>query len=235
MTMTDCYNTGPIRSKSRSPTAGGIAGQSYGGTIILANCYNAGRVEAIQLSSTIPNAGGILAYGGIGTIRLVNCYFVEGQTFKDAVLSDLLCGNLTDGNTFDGNSAAVPGNSDPIRTTDPDQHSGAKASGDMKPALVRAIEGDTLFYTGDTTLASGTVTGWDFFDTWVVIDGINEGYPVLKAFYPPDPPGPKVFDDTSGKRDWWIIIPFILELVLLAIGRWWFIAAKRRKEEEEES
>ena len=254
--IANCYNVGDISVLNNYPMAGGVIGQSDSWPIsavkTVSNCYNAGLVDVVP-----PTAGSFIDafVGGVigsdnSSMRLANCYSPEGKAFRNGVEMGIV-GRFSIDSTLDGRSLTIPGNSDPERTADPNQHSGLKDSALMKADHSEALEGNTVYYTGITTVAIGvTVDGWDFENIWIIVPGENGGYPILRAFYvpppePPEPPGPEPPgpdvrdieepDEVSCRCfDWWFIIPFVVLSVLLILGRWWFIiAAKRRKEEEE--
>jgi hypothetical protein len=49
----------------------------------------------------------------------------------------------------------------------------------MAPSLADARNGDSIYFTGTTTVNSKPVEGWDFNDIWTIVQGLNNGYPIL--------------------------------------------------------
>jgi hypothetical protein len=141
----------------------------------MTNCYNTGKVSAAQLTTLT----GISAYvGGMvgrasGTPSITNCYFLTGTLTKNGVQvppeEERLCGR---------NAATVDGNTDGT-PRDGIQGSGAKSPEDMRST---ATPENSVYYTGETTVGTETVPGWDLGKTWTFADGINEGYPILSSF-----------------------------------------------------
>jgi hypothetical protein len=170
--ITDCYNAGTITLLSSYSYAGGIAGQASRASVI--NCYNIGRVSG---SETASYAGGIIGMA-YRTPTVLNCHYLAGTLFIGGSLhEDRLCGAGTP--IIDGSS------NDPARKTDPDQESGEKTESQMRPGLAEAQAaggGNSIYYTGTSTIASAPVQGWDFVSIWTISPDTNEGYPMLRSF-----------------------------------------------------
>ena len=170
--ITDCYNTGSVTASSPFPimpaNAGGIVGFGSALPITIFNCYNTGSVAA---SATVTaNAGGIA-----GTVMpsstVTNCYFLEGQIeVKGVQVSDVIYGFCSGTVTIDGGMVRSNG-----------QDSGAKSASDMKPSLGDARAGNSIYFTGMTTVGSESVPGWDFDDIWVIFSEVNDGYPMPRS------------------------------------------------------
>jgi len=157
-TISNCYNTGSVSvTSSNTASAGGIVGYVYGSTII-SNCYNTGDVIASATSSFYSAyAGGIAGYA-YGPTIISNCYFLAGQMTTKGISSADVLGFGIYTNADDGIG---------------DQASGAKTTEQMMPTLADAQNGNSIYYIG-----SG---GWDFTNTWTIIEGANNGYPILSS------------------------------------------------------
>jgi len=173
--ITNCYNTGSVSATAASPVyAGGMIGYStYSGSNLTAitNCYNIGPISVPAAGS----CGGIIGFlSTSGTV--INCYYLTNMLSKGGVLATDSLGT---------NPSVDDGTETPERKTgagtDPDQNSStAKSAGDMTPSLLNAMNNDSIYFTGTT----GSTAGWDFINTWIIVDGTNDGYPVLAAFQP---------------------------------------------------
>jgi len=69
--ITNCYNTGEIKSSNRP---GGIIGLSYDSRITVKNCYNIGRIETTTPYSWI---------GGTDNPNVINCYYLDTSDYDD--------------------------------------------------------------------------------------------------------------------------------------------------------
>ncbi|MDR0779052.1 MAG: hypothetical protein LBE48_06430, partial [Methanomassiliicoccaceae archaeon] len=173
----NCYNAGEIKAKSSNrAAAGGITGWSSlsGSGSKITNCYNIGKV-----SSTLSQAGGISGYTEKGAINVTNCYYLEGQVYiNGSVSADKLIGSISVSGTsiLDGGSKA-----DALtRDERVEQLSGIKNSTEMRPGHAVAKAGNSIYFTGDTG-DTGSIKGWNFETIWMIIDDVNDGYPVLRA------------------------------------------------------
>ena len=195
--VSDCYNTGPVYASGPPNSyllcAGGIVGvagrymdATSGSLMTISNCYNSGPVAV----STNGSPQGMLV-GGISGVTesstrstvITNCYFLQGMLQKNGVtVADVLYGGGLA--TVDGNSSGMQGSGA--------QWSGAKSATEMRPALSAAQSGNSVYCTGVTLVNQQVVQGWDFYNTWAIDPGANNGYPVLassSAGGSPDQPG----------------------------------------------
>jgi len=175
-TITNCYNTGSVSaslSSSSNAFAGGVVGIALSSTIT--DCYNTGSVSASLSSLSNAYAGGVVGYASTSTI-ITNCYYLIGQLkINGSAVSDKMVGY--------GSAAVDSGIVTPARkTAAPDQRSGAKTSGEMRPSLSDAQNNNSIYLTGTTTPSGKTpITGWDFTNVWVVYPNLNGGYPILRS------------------------------------------------------
>ena len=180
-TIADCYNAGPVAASTPSSNwshAGGIAGYAYASSnsqspIDMINCYSIGTVAASSQGNAY--AGGIASYiGSMLNVKITNCYFLEGQiTLRGAPYADKICDYAEWAIVVDGYDYATerPGI----------QGSGAKSASDMRPSIGDAAAGNSVYFTGTTTVGSAIVNGWDFDNVWTIVAGANDGYPILRA------------------------------------------------------
>jgi len=173
--MTNCYNAGSVASStSGSAISGGIVGLQNSFFLSITNCYNIGSITASSpLGGLNQRAGGIVGNGS--GMNITNCYFLQGTA------AEMITGGVA---TLDGTSTPAR------KTSSPDQRSGVKADAVMKTTLVNAQAsggGDSIYYSGTTSVADAlgsvsSVSGWDFYNTWTIIAGVNDGYPILRSF-----------------------------------------------------
>jgi len=201
----NCYNTGSvtasltynsgISSVSTMSLAGGITGwfanyYSYPAWLNcqITDCYNTGSVAASVTSqyTTYCGAGGV--YGGYGVSggyaqgSITNCYFLTNNIA--ATVDGILFAENSMGNAnFPNDTSFTPiidGNDSGTSRTG-NQGTGAYTEQQMKPTLTNAKNGNSIYYTGTTTVGSSTVSGWDFNNTWTIVPGTNNGYPILSS------------------------------------------------------
>jgi len=156
-TIKNCYNTGDISaqvtSSANNAYAGGISSNATSAS--LENCYNTGNISA--RAQTYTYAGGIAGYANSAIIE--NCYFLKGTVSYNAVFVDKICGYPTNPSFSDSGGGG--------------QISGAYSMVQMAPPLQDAKDNVSIYYAD-----SG---GWDFRDggVWTIIEGENNGYPIL--------------------------------------------------------
>jgi len=177
-TIEGCYNTGSITAAGAISYAGGVLGcdgdPTAGSTV--RDCYNIGSVS---VSGSTEYAGG-MAGRVIGSVE--NCYnvgpvIVSGSTgyaggIAGSAMRILHCYSLTgkvSGDRIYGTGTPVL---DSVDVTG-DQSSGAKTRYQMKPTLTNAANGDSVYHTG--------TGGWDFDTIWIIDEGKNNGYPMLRV------------------------------------------------------
>ena len=186
--ITDCYNIGQITVDATNAYVGGMAGeQTY--SLTATNFYNIGQ---ITVDATNAHVGGFLGgqSWGTGWTYITNCYFLSDDTEL------LIIGTgLSEYITIDGGHQK---NNYPYRETF--QSSGAKSSEEMRAALEDARNGNSIYYTGTVLYGKETFNGWDFDNVWTIIEGENDGYPVLRAFYASEPEGPEEPDGPGGSE-----------------------------------
>lgn len=196
-TISKCYNTGPVSASASSNAtyAGGIIGDSLLGSIT--DCYNTGSVFS-STSTTIPQrayAGGIAGYT---SSLLANCYnigtlSVSARNYVGGIAGNsagaiVNCYYLNSSSVLATALSATDGTSVPIRSTVYDQTSKPpKSDTQMRPDLNDAASGNSIYYTGTTTVTAGTlagtvVQGWKFGATWTIHASMNNGYPILDSF-----------------------------------------------------
>ena len=176
----NCYNVGWIYSQSSNGNScsGGISGYMYeyyansnSAVLIITNCYNVGWIYS--QSPTGANLGGILGSTNAPTTIITNVYFLTGTLqLNGSPHSDAIYTGLTNP-VIDGNISGIP--------RPGAQGSGAKTVTDMQPLLSDAQAGNSIYYTGSTTVGSfATFDGWDFNTIWTIAAG--SAYPQLSAF-----------------------------------------------------
>jgi len=188
----NCYNIGQIKASSTiigaseyinneaSSIAGGITGVlvSDVASFQINNCYDTGSVTASVVSpfTAYQGAGGIIG-GNMSDLAyfITNCYFLANNTFMtlngDPVDSLSMDSFVTP--VIDGNNSGTPRSGN--------QGTGAYTGQQMTPTLANAKNNNSIYYTGTTTVSSSTVSGWDFNNTWTIVPGTNNGYPILSA------------------------------------------------------
>ncbi|MDR2865992.1 MAG: InlB B-repeat-containing protein [Methanomassiliicoccaceae archaeon] len=178
LNIIDCYNAGPVRGETQnSPigeyiSAGGILGNaistSDGGisNVTIANCYNTGEVKAVPITvNSVTVAGGIMG-GWTGSPKIYNCYVLESIVSTNGVLTDRFS---TTGSKLDGNAVSSTPRDGP-------QGSGVKTADDMRVDVDIARAGNSIYYIEGTN----GIAGWDFYNVWLITEGENNGYPILR-------------------------------------------------------
>ena len=168
-TIRNCYNTGSVSGNNQ---VGGIAGSAYFSTSIK-NCYNTGSV--------IGSAGSASRVGGIAgraseRATITNCYntgSVSGSRYVGGIAG---YASSTIRNCYWGGnctlSVAVGGGS---------------AATNCGTCTIEEVK--SLSWYSDSSKWNSSYP-WDFENTWAIVSGMNDGYPVLQAFIPgPDNDG----------------------------------------------
>ena len=176
-TIKKCYNTGNICTESAQssarPPAGGIAGYAFRSTI--KDCYNAGEVTVNVTGSTaVAFAGGIAGYAD-GATTIENCYNMGGiNAIARSALSEY-AGGITGRINVNGETVIL-------------SHCyflEGKVTGDKMydASEVITVEGNAASNTSSEMTNEETYTdaGWDFDNVWTIIDGKNDGYPILQV------------------------------------------------------
>ncbi|MDR0778126.1 MAG: hypothetical protein LBE48_01615, partial [Methanomassiliicoccaceae archaeon] len=170
--ITNCYNTSSISMTLQGgpellPSyAGGIAGSVSS----ITNCYNTGSISMTLQGGPEPLPLYVGGIAGKASSTITNCYYLMGKLSLDGSPSgDRLYG--VGSPTVDGNSNGSP--------RPGIQGSGAKSEEDMK---LSPPDSNSVYYTGITAVGSESVQGWDFNNTWTIISGMNNGYPIFGSF-----------------------------------------------------
>lgn len=197
-TVTDCFATGDVLSycTTSSAYAGGLIGLVGITNCQISNCLVAGSVSScVNVASKHSGAGGITGLANVKTTQIGGCavvsekitasnlktinntsyfaysgYFGNGYTTgvpscaaskTNFYSSDVLLGARTSGNTTTSYNNS-------IRT---DRGAVAKESNEFKTQALYASEQFGL--------------SWDFYEVWEIQEGVNGGYPYLKALGAP--------------------------------------------------
>ena len=153
-----CYNIGSVNGTG--DYVGGICGEHAGASSEMYNSYNAGPVNGNRY------VGGIFGVSSqsdayAGTFR--NCYNV----------------GMVTGNTYVGGFGGYI--HDGVRRYS--CYVGGDCTIDVNaPELSSANMKDINWYLDTSNWYSYSSFQWDFTKTWTIIEGLNEGYPVLRAF-----------------------------------------------------
>ena len=154
ISITNCYNTGSV---SGEDGVGGIAGDAPSSTSIT-NCYNTGSVTG---SNNF--VGGIAGRAPDSTIT--NCYntgSVSGSRYVGGIAGYAYYSTIT--NCYWGGNCTL---------------SVAVGSGSATNCGTCTIEEvKSLSWYSDSSKWSSSYP-WDFENTWAIVDGMNDGYPVL--------------------------------------------------------
>ena len=179
ISITDCFNNGTVAASMSAlmtpyyvgASAGGIVGWSAQPVLFMTNCYNAGLVEAYAAPSADAhaNVGGMIGYGGATAIT--NCYSLGNSTVVNGEFQDFFyySADIIDGYKWWSLRDGIQG-------------SGTKYAPLMTPSLAVARSGDSVYYTGTTLINSEPIGGWDFYNKWRIVPGVNDGYPILRSF-----------------------------------------------------
>ena len=214
MLITKSYNTGTASVPFVAAGAGGILGgmQSYGASQAdIENCYNTG-----DIGGGFAGAGGMAGFlylDGAGA-AVTNCYSIgtivgpPGAT-GGAVGSANSLGS-DEAKVFccfflAGTAPSVGGSASTALVID--SVSREVTEDEMRPDLTDAKEGNSIFTSGGAA--------WDFGSIWTIVPGENDGYPMLRIFFPPEktelpplPPGPDP-EPRKPSAPWpWVVIAF---------------------------
>jgi len=181
----NCYNSGDVVSfADRDSYAGGITGSNIGtnsGVGVIKNCYNTGDVFSSS-SSTISAlryaayAGGIAGgnrvplYGG----PIENCYNT-GRISASGLISNAYVGGISGEDIYNTSNCYWNIDSDQIRNNIPLENKNKKGVGNES--------GTTTPLTSEEMKDKNNYKGFDFNTVWRFKSGVNDGYPVLRAFY----------------------------------------------------
>lgn len=162
--ISNSYNTGNI--KATQSYAGGIAG--YGKA---ESCYNSGNISAVR-----DNAGGIVGYGNANncynTAQIYGKSYVGGISGSGRVTSSYNIGDVT---AINNNGGALIG----------DSYSSTSVVNSyyLDSVNVSVLSGSDVTVKGtavdSTTLASNTLSGFDFETIWTIGQTENYIYPTL--------------------------------------------------------
>jgi len=169
--LRDCMNAGSVTglSASSSGHAGGIVGAVQAGIVSIIDVLSVGTVNA-QGTAGNTFAGGILCSdGAVATSNIVNGYYLSGSVYVNSVSHDNLVGKVN-------GTSIIDGVDNPLRTSSPDQNSGAKVQGDLQPTPSVAQTGGSVYYIGSTSNLVGTFKGFDFSKNWGFVT--PTGYPM---------------------------------------------------------
>jgi hypothetical protein len=224
VTVCDSYNMGNISATSEKSFAyaGGVHGHvSDAGVSAAANCYSAKKISATAQDGKA-FAGGIIGGMVAAEVMLTNCYFLEDTVYSNGTRTDLLVGRGKA--TVDGHPDGTP--------REGTQGSGMKSAAEMISSLNDARKGVSIYYTGDTDINSEHIDGWDFGSIWSIIEGVNEGFPVLTAISgegtDDEPENTPIVNEGSFFGS--LVMLTAMSLLLFFI----FIGWLRRKKEDEE-
>jgi len=175
------YNSGPW--SHRTVLTGGISG--YGGTI--GNCYFIG-----SLSSTTNGNGAHSYAGGISGFIETNSYFGDGSISNCYSVANLYVSATTSyfaGTVstsvggicgYSGGNATVRNsywNTESVQNVD-----GVALTTSDKKGLGSGV-GQATALTSEQMRFQSSFSSWDFSNIWTYRSGVNDGYPVLRAFF----------------------------------------------------
>ena len=202
ITIENSYNTGNVTSTSTySYYAGGLVGDVYRGDLTISNCYNTGDVTGLSTASVTSYVGGIVGYAYRGDLTISNCYNtgdVNSPTrsdvgglvgYADGSNSLSSCHNI--GDISAPSSARVGAIGGYVLSTTftkcyyyCEGASGGVNGKDVSGTSENAnlLGSDIIFRSQSdyTNTALWTEPFWDFDNTWIIVNGKNENYPVLK-------------------------------------------------------
>ena len=178
-TITNCYNTGSITATAQGllvsqPHAGGIVGYIYASSsITISNCYNIGSVTAKHSASVVTIAGGIagITYSyNESPITISNCYntgSVSATESHSGGIAGLIGSVTTISNCYYGGNCTLS-----YGIGESSSNTGCtKLSNLITQAKTQS------WYT--TSSNWNSTYPWDFEDTWMIVSGLNDGYPVF--------------------------------------------------------
>jgi hypothetical protein len=187
--ITNCYNTGTITAYTGGDAhAGGLIGlatiNAGPASLYVTNCYNAGMIIVDSYNAThttlFANLVGMVNDLPISVLSFTNCYFLEDIfIFEGKKLNNLyprLAHSTVGIHLLDG-FIYIP--TIDLYSPRQIQPSGIFTAAEMTPTLADAKSGNSIYYTGETTVNGKTVSGWDFDNVWTIIPGVNNGYPIL--------------------------------------------------------
>ena len=157
----NCYNTGSV---SGSESVGGIVGRQTYDTII-ANCYNLG---AISGENRVGGIVGHLSYGDC-----YNCYNLGSVTATDNYLGGVIGyeNGTARNNYYGGDCPSTVGGLG-------DFNSSEDVAGEAE--YLSTIVSDAKSENWYSSSLWNSTYPWDFENTWVIVEGYNNGYPMLQ-------------------------------------------------------
>ena len=166
--VTDCYNTGDVSGIDTNDSVGGVLGVSgffsydYRSDVI--NCYNIGAVTGTG------EIGGVVgcAYKYCGIINCYNIGAVTGTGEVGGVVGYAYSSTITN-NYYGGNCTLSYGIG-----------SSSSNTGASKDKNLIANAKSLRWYQDSYNWNSNSP--WDFENVWTFVDGVNDGYPVLRGF-----------------------------------------------------
>ena len=174
LTITNCYNTGDVTSTSSrfgSSYAGGLVGAAYDdGDLTITNCYNTGDVSSSSSSGSTYTGG--LVGNFLNNGSLSSCHNVGDISASSSVMKvGAIAGNARSSVTFTKCYYYCEGASGGVN--------GEDVSGTSEN--VNLLGSDIIFRSQSdyANTALWTEPFWDFDNTWVIVNGKNENYPVL--------------------------------------------------------
>jgi len=179
-TITSCYTTGNISNTATSTNnwnhAGGLIGKylsTYGRTIIITNCYVTGNVSVLSDSGSY--AGGLLG-GGSDFVSITNCY-ATGDVSSFSLYSLSYVGRLING-LMEWNP--VTGEYDIIKNVSIENCYRLSTQ-----TIIGGIKNDSGEPLDDNQMKDkDNFNNWDFDNVWGYMRGVNNGYPILRVFFP---------------------------------------------------
>ena len=188
-TITNCYNTSAVLGSYRY--VGGVVG--YAGSSTITNCYNAGTVDVNYY------VGGVV--GVAYDSQITNCYNsgsvtgggyyvggVVGYTSRSDITNCYNTGSVTGGGNDVGGVVGYASGSTCILTncyyggncTLSYGNGRGSNSGASKDENLIANAKSLSWYQNSSKWYSSYP--WDFENVWTFVDGVNDGYPVLRGF-----------------------------------------------------
>ena len=212
-TITNCYNTGSV---SGDRYVGGIAGSASDSTIT--NCYNTGSV-----TGSYNLVGGIVGYA---SSTITNCYntgSVTGSNYVGGIAGHAYSSTIT--NCYNTGSVIGSDNRGGIvgyaSSTITNCYWGgnctlsvAVGSGSATNCGTCTIEEvKSLSWYSDSSKWNSSYP-WDFENTWSIVEGMNDGYPILIpileiteftiTYYPNGASGSEVVETKAGSESYTI-------------------------------
>ena len=198
--ITNCYNTGTVSGHNGvSGVVGMVTSDSNSSIVTITNCYNTGNVTGGG------DVGGVVGYASDSTIT--NCYntgTVDGSSYVGGVVGDSVstiinCYN-TGKVTGDDYVGGVVGRDYNSASTITNCYYGGNCTlsygigyyssntGASKDSNLIANAKSLSWYQDSSKWSSRYP--WDFENAWTIVNGMNDGYPILQAFVPaPDNDG----------------------------------------------